>query len=192
MSAPLTPRHSSRSVPKTSPMSPSPAAESSASQSACAATSPSEWPAQPSASTNSRHNSQHGLPAWIGCTSVPSPTRGRVKCSSRKRSSPTSCPSGRGGQDLIENDCRPVVVRVLGKRELTDQDLTRLGQHPLLACGQAPLLVPAPQVTDDLGHLVHVAGGQLLEVRLVPARPVGRLFGVRRAKHLEDLVQAFL
>ena len=57
---------------------------------------------------------------------------------------------------------------------------------------QATVLVTAPQVADDLGHLDDVAGGELLEVGLVAARPVGRLLGVGGAQHLEDLVQAFL
>ena len=44
---PAAPAHSGSEVPKCEPRSPSPAAESSASQAAWAATSPSEWPGQP-------------------------------------------------------------------------------------------------------------------------------------------------
>src|SRR5699024_3223629 len=72
---PEAPAHSGRPVPKTSPKSPSPAAESSASHSACAATSPSEWPAQPSTPSNLRPATQHSRPRSIGWTSVPMPTR---------------------------------------------------------------------------------------------------------------------
>src|SRR3546814_91536 len=72
------------------------------------------------------------------------------------------------------------------------EDLTRLGQHPLLTRRQAALLVAAPQVADDLAHLDDVTGGQLLEVGLVTARPVGGLLREGSTQHLEDLVQALL
>ena len=97
-----------------------------------------------------------------------------------------------GGQHLVEQRPRPPLVGALGQRQLADQDLPSLGEHPLLAGGQAAVLLAAPEVAHDLGHLVHVAGGELLEVRLVPARPVGRLLGVRRAQHLEHPVQTLL
>src|ERR1700682_1481118 len=100
--------------------------------------------------------------------------------------------SGRGGQHLVEDDCRLGVVGVLGQRQLTDQDLPRLGQHPLLARGKAALLVTTPQVAHHFGDLVHVTGGKLLQVRLVAARPVGGFFGMRGAEHLEYLVEALL
>ena len=54
------PAHSGRPVPKIAPTSPRPAAESSASQRACAATSPSEWPAHPS----TLRPQQAGHPTW--------------------------------------------------------------------------------------------------------------------------------
>src|SRR5690242_13909141 len=82
--------------------------------------------------------------------------------------------SGHGlAEHLVEHDLGLVLVRALGERELTDQDLPGLGQHALLTGGETPVTVAAPQVADDLGHLVDVARGQLLAVRLVPARPVG-------------------
>ncbi len=84
------------------------------------------------------------------------------------------------------------VVRALGESELAHQDLTSLGQHSLLTCGKAAVLLPAPQVADNFRDLVDVAGGQLLEVGLVPPRPVGRLFGVRRTQHLKNLVETLL
>ena len=37
-----------------------------------------------------------------------------------------------------------------------------------LARGKAAFPVPSPQVTYDLGHLVHVTGGELFQVGLVP------------------------
>ena len=43
---PLAPAHAGSAVPKLLPRSPRPAAENSASQQACAATSPSEWPGE--------------------------------------------------------------------------------------------------------------------------------------------------
>src|SRR3954462_7374176 len=96
------------------------------------------------------------------------------------------------GEDLVEEDLRLVLVGALGECELADQDLPRLGEHALLTGGQATVLVPAPEVTHDLGDLVHVTGGQLLEVGLVTTRPVGRLLGVGGTQDLEDLVQALL
>src|SRR4051812_25299101 len=96
------------------------------------------------------------------------------------------------GEDLVEEDLRLVLVGALGERELADEDLAGLREHPLLAGREAAVLVAAPEVAHDLGHLVHVTGGQLLEVGLVAARPVGRFLGVRGAQNLEDLVQAFL
>src|SRR4029450_7839893 len=97
-----------------------------------------------------------------------------------------------GSQNLVEQDLGLVLVGALGERELTDQDLAGLREHALLAGRQATVLVPAPEVADDLSNLVHVTRGQLLEVCLAAARPVGRLLGVRGAQDLEDLVQALL
>ena len=57
---------------------------------------------------------------------------------------------------------------------------------------QATLTLAAPEVAHDLGHLDDVAAGQLLEVGLVAARPVGRLLGVRLAQHVEDAVETLL
>ena len=53
--------------------------------SACATTSPSECPAQPSTSGHSSPASRQGRPASIGCTSVPIPTRGRSAVTARLR-----------------------------------------------------------------------------------------------------------
>ncbi len=101
--------------------------------------------------------------------------------------------SGSGSQDFVEDGFSLLLVGVLGQGQLTNQNLPSLRQHALLARGQPTLLVPTPQIADDLRHLVHVTGSQLLQVRLVPTRPVGRLLGMRGgAEHLEDLVQAFL
>src|SRR3954454_12138366 len=100
--------------------------------------------------------------------------------------------SGSGCEDLVEEDLRLVLVGALGERELADQNLARLGEHALLTGGQAAVLVAAPQVAYDLGDLVHVTRGQLLEVGFVAAGPVRRLLGVRRAQHLEDPVEPIL
>src|ERR1700728_3180352 len=94
-------------------------------------------------------------------------------------------------QDLVEQCLGLVLVGLLGERELADQDLPCLREHALLARGQAAFLVPAPQVPDDLGDLVHVAGGKLLQVGLVPPGPVRRLLGVRGTEQLEDALEPF-
>src|SRR5690242_1185393 len=62
------------------------------------------------------------------------------------------------GQDLVEEGFGLVLVGLLGQRELTDQYLPGLGEHPLLACRQAAFLVATPQVPHDLGNLVDVTG----------------------------------
>ncbi len=90
---PLAPAHSGRPVPNTAPTSPRPAAESRASQRACAATSPSEWPAHPSTPGHSSPAIQHGRPRSTGCTSDPMPTltagappaRDPTRCARRRR-----------------------------------------------------------------------------------------------------------
>src|SRR5580692_12406921 len=84
-----------------------------------------------------------------------------------------------GREDLVEKRLGLVLVGLLRERELADEDLPGLGEHPLLAGREAALLVPAPQVPDYLGNLVHVTGGELLQVGLVPTRPVRGLLGVR-------------
>src|SRR5450631_2919037 len=97
-----------------------------------------------------------------------------------------------GGQDLVEDRLGLVFVRAFGQRELAHQDLPGLGEHPLLAGRQPALTIATPKITHNLRDLVHVTRGQLFEVGLVATRPVGRLFGVRRAEHLEHLVEALL
>ena len=57
-------------------MSPSPAAERTASVIACATMSPSECPAQPSTPGHSSPASRQARPGSTGWTSVPMPTRG--------------------------------------------------------------------------------------------------------------------
>ena len=79
-----------------------------------------------------------------------------------------------------------------GQSQLGNENLARLGQHPLFARRQPALTLTAPQVANDLCHLHHVARVELLQVRLVTTRPVGRLLGVRGTQHLEHLVEAFL
>ena len=56
-----------------------PAAENSASQQACAATSPSEWPARPRGSSGKCSPARCiGTPSASACTSVPMPVRGEA------------------------------------------------------------------------------------------------------------------
>ena len=80
----------------------------------------------------------------------------------------------------------------VGQGQLADEDLAGLAQHALLAGGQAAVLVAAPQVTDDLGDLVNVTGGETLLVGLVAAGPVAGLLHIRLAQDAEDLLQALL
>src|SRR5690606_22002705 len=101
-------------------------------------------------------------------------------------------PGRSGGEDLVEDGLGLGFVGLLGEGELGDEDLARLGQHPLLPGGQAAVLVAAPQVAHDLGDLLDVARGELLDVGLVAAGPVRRLLRVRLAGHLEDLVETLL
>ena len=96
------------------------------------------------------------------------------------------------GQHLVEQRLGLVLGALLGERHLADQDVPRLGEHALLARRETPLPLTTPQVTHDLRDLERIAGGQLLQVRLVTPRPVGRLLGVRSAENVEDLGQAFL
>jgi len=74
--APLTPSHCAWSVPKTAPRSPSWPADSSASQIACAATSPSEWPLRPRSPGQCNPARYSSRPSPNGCTSTPMPTCG--------------------------------------------------------------------------------------------------------------------
>src|SRR5689334_19648449 len=125
---PDAPAHSGREVPKFSPRSPSPAADSSAVQMACDATSPSEWPSRPASPGHSRPARCSSREPVSGCTSTPVPTRGTML----------------GGKDLVEQSLGLVLVGLLGQRQLAHQDLPRLGQHALLARGQAALPIPPP------------------------------------------------
>src|SRR6266567_6100828 len=159
---PDAPAHSGREVPKLPPRSPSPAADSSAVQMACDATSPSEWPSRPASPGHSRPARYSSRALVSGWTSTPVPTRGTAL------GGPTL-----GSEDLVEQGLGLVLVGLLGQRQLAHQDLPRLGEHALLARGQAAFLVPPPQVPNDLGDLVHVTGSELLQVGLVPPGPVG-------------------
>src|SRR6478735_3445182 len=97
-----------------------------------------------------------------------------------------------GSEDLVEDRLGLVLVRVLGQRQLGDEDLARLGQHPLLAGREAAVTLAAPQVADDLRHLHDVAAVQLLEIGLVATRPVGRLLDVRGTEDVEHTVETLL
>src|SRR5262245_25527179 len=83
------------------------------------------------------------------------------------------------GKHLVEQNLCLVLGALLGERYLADENVAGLRQHALLARGEATLALPAPQVADDLRHLERVTGGELLDVCLVPSRPVGRFLGVR-------------
>ena len=95
-------------------------------------------------------------------------------------------------ENLVEQCAGLLLVALLSQRELGDEDLARLGEHALLPCGKTAVLITTPQVADDLADLDHVAGGELLKVRLVTTRPVRRLFRERRAEHLEHVIETLL
>src|SRR5699024_11712759 len=98
---------------------------------------------------------------------------------------------GSGREYLVEASLGLLLLGLLGERELGDQDLPGPGEHPLLAGGQTAVGVPAGEIAHDLGHLDDVPGGDLLHVRLVPAGPVGRLFGLGRTQHIAHLRDSF-
>src|SRR4051812_43758647 len=97
-----------------------------------------------------------------------------------------------GSQNLIKQKLGLVFVGAFGQRQLAHENLTCLGQHALLTGGQTALAVTSPQVANNLGDLVDVAGRDLLDVGLVAPGPVGRLFGVGSFEDLEDPLQAVL
>src|SRR5690606_3966875 len=98
---------------------------------------------------------------------TPRPAAGTIPTTGPERSFTCSCvvfstgASGRGGENFVEHRIGADVVRALGERELTDKDLTRLGEHALLTCGKAAVLFPSPQVANNFCNLVDVTGGQL-------------------------------
>src|SRR5690606_34677729 len=85
-------------------------------------------------------------------------------------------------ENLVEEGLRLVLGALLGERNLADEDVPSLGEHALLTSRQAPLALATPEVTHNLCHLERVSGGQLLKIRLVTPRPVGRFLGVWGAK----------
>ena len=64
--------------------------------------------------------------------------------------------SGRGREDLVENGLCLLGVSALGERELSDENLTSLGEHALLTSGKSAVLLTTPQVTNNFCNLVHV------------------------------------
>ena len=77
-------------------MSPIPAAPSTASISACAITSPSEWPASPRGESSSTPPSTSGTPSTSACASAPSPTLTASQLSTSARSSASVTFKSRG------------------------------------------------------------------------------------------------
>src|SRR5215213_5154500 len=97
---------------------------------------------------------------------------------------------GSGSEDLVEQHFGLVLGNPFRESQLGDQNLARLGQHPLLAGGESTLALTPPQVAYDFSNLHHIAGVQLLQVGLVSPRPVGRFLRVRSPQHAEDPLQA--
>src|SRR3546814_12398212 len=54
-----------------------------------------------------------------------------------------------GGEHLVEHGLCLALVGLLRERELGDQALPRLGQHPLLAGREPAVTLAAPQVAHD-------------------------------------------
>ena len=135
--APEAPDHSGRSVPNTAPRSPSPAADSSASQHACAATSPSECPAQPVAPR--------------ATTAPPATSAARARTGGRRRRCRRAAAGRRPGR----------VIRHPG-RAAPGQD--GLGQHQVERSGHLERLLGSGHdqhgATDPL-HEAGVVGGSL-------------------------------
>src|SRR5690625_3933025 len=75
--------------------------------------------------------------------------------------------TGSGGEDLIEDRLGIGLIGLLGQRQLGDQNLPRLGEHPLLPGREATVLVAAPQIAHDLG------GSPLIERLLTTLRGPG-------------------
>ena len=78
-------------------------------------------------------------------------------------------------------------LKILYKRELTDENLASLAQHTLFTGGQTAVLIAAPQVTDYLSDLVNIARTQSFLVGLVAAGPVAGLFHIGLTQNGEDL-----
>ena len=97
-----------------------------------------------------------------------------------------------GGIDLFHHGVGLLLINRLGQRELAHQDGAGLAQHALLAGRKATVLVATPQVANDLGDLIDIAGGQALLVSLITAGPVASLFNVLVTQHGKDLFQALL
>ena len=93
--APGASAHSALLTPNWLPRSPRPAAESSAEQIACAATSPSEWPTRPGSPGQISPARCNFLPSPNLWTSTPMPTRGAARPAGRPVSSAISSPGSR-------------------------------------------------------------------------------------------------
>ena len=109
----------------------------------------------------------------------------------RSRQAPTAQLGG-SSEDLVEQHLGVVFVGAFGERELADQNLAGLGEHALLAGRQAAITLTTPEIPDHFCHLVDIARGELLQVGLVPPRPVRRLLCVRSTQHLENPIETLL
>src|SRR4051794_16006590 len=152
-SAPDAPDQRGSSVPKTDPRSPRPAAASNASQAACAATSPSLCPPQPTGSSRKCRPARCiGRPASSGWTSTPVPTRGS---------------SGTGPRSAGEHGLGEQEVQGPGHLE----GLLRAGYDD-----DAPARgLDVPRVVGRVGRRVGVG-----RVEDDPAEALGRLHGPQR------------
>jgi len=96
------------------------------------------------------------------------------------------------GEHAVEEGLRLVLGALLGEGDLTDEDVPSLGEHALLTSGEATLALATPQVTDNLGDLDYIAGGEFLKICLVTARPVGWLLNIGLTKDLENILETLV
>src|SRR5260370_31413161 len=99
------------------------------------------------------------------------PTRGRTSTSD-KASARRPSRSALVRQDLVEQGLGLVLVRLLSESQLAHENLPGLGQHALLTGRQPALAITPPAIPDHLGHFIDITRSELLQVGLLPARPV--------------------
>ncbi len=146
-------------------MSPSPAAPSTASVSACAITSPSEWPASPRGCSIATPPSTSGTPSSNACASTPRPIRSsdterpgqlgeRADRGSRPAAARAGVPTGRGARG--RRPCRPRAPARRrcrrGRRRTRSRSAgdAALGDDPLEERGRRLLDAPARRRADEV------------------------------------------
>ena len=70
---------------------------------------------------------------------------------------------------------------------MLEQYEARLSQHPLLRRGQAAAGLASRQVADYLNDLDQIPRCQLLQVRLIPLRPIASILATEHSYTTADL-----